>query len=78
MFAFARWNLILGRSNACVSALQAQLKDTRADATAENDRCEELAFEDGGFILPLGVGEGVTKFVLVTLLGIKGVSRFIC
>ena len=77
MFVVAWWNLLLGRSDTCNSALESKLKVTIADATVEYDGCEEATFEFGFFILSLGTGEGVTKFVLVTFLGVEGISRFV-
>ena len=76
MFVVSWKNLLLGRSDECDAALEAKLKATRAYATVEHDVCEEVTFGGGGFILPLGVVEGVTNFVLVILLGSDGVSRF--
>ena len=77
MFVVAWQNLLLGQCGACDVALEAKQKAIRADSTVDHDGCEEATFKGGGFISPLGVGEGVTKFVLVTLLGAEGVSRFV-
>ena len=77
MFVVSWWKLLLGRSDACDDELEAKLKIARSNAKVEHDGCVESTFEGGGFISTLGVGEGVTNFVLVNLLCVEGFSMFV-
>ena len=70
IFLGARWDLLLGRSEACDSALEAKVKSTKADATLEY---EEATFEVEGVDSSFDGVEGVIKLLLaiIPFLGVE-------